>query len=62
LAAAKKVERPVWLVTLEIPRQYMDQMTSDRLNNEKAEVNTEPLAEPNNDLTQPEGDPNAPTG
>jgi hypothetical protein len=40
----------------------MDQMTSDRLNNEKAEVNTEPLAEPNNDLTQPEGDPNAPTG
>ena len=61
MPAAKKVERPVWLVTLEIPRQYMDQMTADRLNNEKAEVDTAPLADPNKDLTQ-EGDPNAPTG
>ena len=60
MPAAKKVERPVWLVTLEIPRQYMDQMTADRLNNEKAEVDTAPLADPNKDLTQ-EGDPNATT-
>ena len=28
---AKKVKRPIWLVTLEIPKQYMDTVTADRL-------------------------------
>ena len=58
MPASKKVERPLWLVTLEIPRQYMDQMTADRLNNETQEVDTKPLEDPGNDQTLGEPDGN----
>lgn len=59
LPAAKMVERPVWLVTLEIPRTFLDEMTADRLNNETQDVDTKPLADPGNDETL--GDTDAPT-
>ena len=49
MPAAKKVERPVWLVTLEIPRQYMDDMQASKLQADDANVDTTELAEPQQD-------------
>lgn len=41
--AAKKVRHPIWLVTLEIPRQFMDQMTLDRMDLEDTNVKNDDL-------------------
>jgi len=49
MPAAKKIERPVWLVTLEIPRQYMDDMQASKLQADDAEVDTTELADPKQD-------------
>tara|TARA_B100001057_G_C22586999_1_gene847454 strand:+ start:115 stop:627 length:513 start_codon:yes stop_codon:yes gene_type:complete len=49
MPAAKKIDRPVWLVTLEIPRQYMDDMQASKLQADDAEVDTTELADPKQD-------------
>lgn len=38
--AAKMISRPIWLVTLEVPRQFMDTMTIDKVGLDNAEVDT----------------------
>lgn len=36
---AKKVERPVWLVTLEIPRQFMDSLVASKVDIDSTDIN-----------------------
>jgi len=39
--AAKKLKRPIWLVTLEIPRQFMDAMSASKLQIDNMEIDTD---------------------
>lgn len=41
--AAKKVKHPIWLVTLEIPRNFMDAMTVDRMTIDDTSVKTDDI-------------------
>ena len=38
---AKEVKRPVWLITLEIPRQFMDSVVLDKLKVDDMEINSD---------------------
>ena len=40
-ARAKQVKRPIWLVTLEIPRKYMEGLTDQKLSVDNQEINSQ---------------------
>lgn len=39
--AAKKIKRKVWLVTLELPRSFMDSMTTDKIKVDDMSIDTD---------------------
>lgn len=42
-STAKKVKRKIWLVTIEIPRQFMDSFSLDRLQTDDIEVDNDKI-------------------
>lgn len=41
MPAAKKIKRPIWLVTLELPRNFLDSMTSDKVKIDDLSIDTQ---------------------
>ena len=41
MPAAKKIERPIWLVTVVLPRQYMDSMTTSKVKVDDISLDTD---------------------
>ena len=41
MPAAKKIKRPIWLITLELPRNFLDSMTSDKLKIDDLSIDTQ---------------------
>jgi len=41
MPAAKKIKRPVWLITLELPRNFLDSMTSDKVKIDDLSIDTQ---------------------
>jgi len=41
MPAAKKIKRPIWLITLELPRTFLDSMTSDKVKIDDLSIDTQ---------------------
>ena len=41
MPAAKKIKRPIWLITLELPRNFLDSMTSDKVKIDDLSIDTQ---------------------